>query len=251
MTFATMPIFFFIFLFICVVHKCAGQADEPSDFNVGFDLKFGYGIVAISYSNGSVAGTAKVESNEEYRNAFRGMSRQDNWHYTPVYYRQLKRRARKALGLPASKDVAAISTLVRDLKAAAEEKIRFNITSAAASIPRIPAVFGEDLSDSFEYVGIDYLQIMGPQSHIPLLTYESTAALAGHGLAVCPNITNMDQCSNDSLQENYYVVDYTRHSLFTYLTNAQNVYYATETVFFDLDLGSDARNKNPREEYYW
>ena len=63
-----------------------------------------------------------------------------------------------------------------------------------------------------------YLQITGSTFGTSFLTYESMAALAGHGLAVCPNITHPDNCPYDTLQNNYYIIDYTRQSLFAYWT---------------------------------
>jgi hypothetical protein len=40
---------------------------NSNDFNIGFDLKFGYGNVAISYRNESIFATARVESDEGIR----------------------------------------------------------------------------------------------------------------------------------------------------------------------------------------
>jgi hypothetical protein len=167
------------------------------------------------------------------------------------YGRQLKRRARKAVGQPASSDVAAISTLIRDLKKATEEKLGFEIVSAAASLPRIPAIYDEDLYDAFDYVGLGYLQIISATYHHTFLTYETMAALVGHGFSVCPNVTYPDSCSVDDLQDNYYIVEYTKDSLFVYYTLARSAYYEIETAYFDLGLGNNAQFHNPDESYYW
>lgn len=127
----------------------------------------------------------------------------------------------------------------------------FKINSAAASLPRIPAIYDEDLYDAFEYIGLEYLQIVSSTYHRTMLTYESMAALAGHGLSVCPNVTNPSECPIDDLQDVYYIVDYTTDSLFAYYTIARSAYYVIETAYFDLDLGSNARRKNADERYYW
>ena len=247
------------------------------DFNIGFNLKFGYATVTISHQNGTIFGTQRVESNEVYKSAFRKLASRDYCHYALVrslgystrpntrsrppyftpqarwsdYCRQLIRRGRKAVGLPASYDVAAIATVIRDLKIAAEKMLGFEITAAAASVPRIPAIYDENLYNSFEYVGLESLQITEATYHETFLTYESMAALAGHGLAVCPNITDPNTCPIETLQDNYIVIDYTKESLFAYSTHARSAYYVIKSAAFDLDLGSDAQHNYPYEEHYW
>jgi hypothetical protein len=153
--------------------------------------------------------------------------------------------------MPASADVAALSTLISALKEESDKVLGFDIVSASASVPRIPALYDEDLYDSFEYAGLEYLQIVSSTYHHTLLTYEASAALAGHGLSVCANVTDPSTCPIDDLSGTYYVVDYTKSSLFAYHTQAASAYYIIDTVAFNFDLGSDALHDNPGESWYW
>lgn len=170
--------------------------------------------------------------------------------------RQQERQARKAAGLPASEDVGAISTLVRTLKEETEKAIGFSITLAAASVPIFPALYDEDLYDSFEYAGLEYMQIIQYSYRGPLLTYEPAAALAGHGFALCANMVRPQECweKDDGFwREYYYVVDYTKSSLLAYHTStfSQGAYNLHAMQEYDLFLGSDSRFDNPDEDYYW
>lgn len=136
-----------------------------------------------------------------------------------------------------------------------ENALGFQIGSASVSIPRIPAIYDEDIYDSFEYVGLEYLQVIRSYSmHGKLFTSGSSAALAGHGLAVCPNITHPETCREGKrLKDVYYVVDYSKSSLFAYHTRTfpEGAYDIYEVVEFDPRLGSDSIDDNPSPEYYW
>lgn len=128
------------------------------------------------------------------------------------------------------------------------------VNSAAASVPRLVALYDEDLYDAFEYVGLEYLQIMSVTAHRSFLTYETSAALAGHNNSLCPNMTIPEECWNDeSLSDNYLIVQYTEDSLFAYHSHTfkQGAYRLSDDCEFSLDLGSASRNKNPNEEFYW
>jgi hypothetical protein len=156
--------------------------------------------------------------------------------------------------LPASDDVGTLSTLIRELKSEAEKVPRLNIKSASACVPHLPGIYDEDLYDSFEFAGMEFIQLFSTSYHGRLLVYESPAALAGHELSVCPNIEQPQKCwTDDTLVDNYYVVDYTKSSLFAYHTGTSRVgvYHTYDTVVFDLDLGLDARHNSADEEYYW
>lgn len=92
---------------------------------------------------------------------------------------------------------------------------------------------------------------MSSSYHSKLLTISSSAALAGHGLSLCPNYTHPSECHIDDLQDVYYIVEYEKASLFAYHTLARGAYYVIDRVQFDLNLGYASRHNNSNERYYW
>lgn len=177
----------------------------------------------------------------------------ERWNDWP---RQQCRKIRKAFGFPASGDVGALSTVVRALKEETEKAIGFSITSAAASVPYFPAIYDDDMYDLFEYVGLEYAQLIRYSYRGPLLTYAPVTALAGHGFGVCPNITHPQECwkrDDGFWNEYYYVVEYTRSSLLAYhtLTYSDGVYGTIVDEEHSLDLGSEAQSGGPDGEDYW
>ncbi|KAM0811074.1 hypothetical protein AB5N19_11430 [Seiridium cardinale] len=144
-----------------------------------------------------------------------------------------ERKARKAAGLPASEDVGAISSLVRALKEETEKAVGFSITSAATSVPLFPAIYDEDLYDSFKYIGLEYLQ---------MIQYSYRA----HPQACWEK-------DDGFWHEYYYIVDYTKSSLLAYHTGtfSEGAYDIKVAQEYNLFLGSDARFDNPNEDHYW
>jgi hypothetical protein len=145
---------------------------------------------------------------------------------------------------------------VRGLKADVEKKVGFNITSAAATIPYFPAIYREDIDDAFKYAGLDHLQLMNPcRSMIDsCLTYEASAALAGHGLGLCNDVRNITSCWWDgSLEATYYIVEYTEFHLMAQIveTRQSGAESAIQYNTLDFSLGRSALHNNPNENYYW
>ena len=71
--------------------------------------------------------------------------------------RQLQRKARKAMGLPASQDVGQLAKMLSDLRTLVEEEIGKPVESAGVATINLVALYQEDLRDAFEYVGLRYL----------------------------------------------------------------------------------------------
>ncbi|KAI9672162.1 MAG: hypothetical protein M1831_001975 [Alyxoria varia] len=110
---------------------------KPSNISVGFDLSPSYGVVSIvsnkQYRNGSYGyhGVfhARVEGNDEYKRVMKKLADPKMQHFAPPYNsmdesfrdvpRQYMRKARKAVGLPASPEVAALASMLSSLKAKA------------------------------------------------------------------------------------------------------------------------------------
>ncbi|KAI0385541.1 hypothetical protein F5Y04DRAFT_276874 [Hypomontagnella monticulosa] len=239
-------------------------SENPHGVGIGFDLKYSYGTAALSYLNGTIKEIVRVNTTDEYQKTIRKLSFHAFTHFAPPYPgpaqrlrdwpRQNLRKFRKSIGRPASQDVYQISTLVRDLKHATEEILGFSIQAASASVPNIPAIYDEDLYDSFEYVGLEYIQIIpNPSYEGRLLLFEPFAAIAGHGFGLCPDIENPMICwEGDGFTDSYWVVDYTKSSLFaSYLrTFSSGPYSGIDSAAHSYWLGSDARS-NTDEDFYW
>ena len=167
--------------------------------------------------------------------------------------RQAKRRARKTAGLPASEDVAVLSTMVASLREAAESHLGHGIDSAAATMPHLIALYFEDIHDSFEYLNLNYLDM--PVRYGQLR--ETSTTYAGYGLGLCSNYTDLVTCKAEQQampDDVVMAVLYTASALTVTLSVMKSAYYLWEPPYRhieDFDLGSDAKHDNPNEAYYW
>jgi hypothetical protein len=113
---------------------------------------------------------------------------EDIWDDIP---RQVWRAFRKKLGLSASSDVTILSGLVKELLALAPSSLPYTIIS----YPSIIALYNEDIADTAEYLGLPKLQ-----GYYNYHLREIVAAYAGHGMGLCRDFENKDQCKNESSQ---------------------------------------------------
>ncbi|KAF2730594.1 hypothetical protein EJ04DRAFT_515173 [Polyplosphaeria fusca] len=238
-----------------------------TDVNIGFQLNYGYGTAAVLHSNGTLLATTRANSTQSFRETFKKLSLSKNQHLAPPYdlpyeryadaARQRARASRKAAGLPASDDVEALSSLITELCRATERELGgdFNMTQAAAAVPRLPALYDEDLYDAFEYSGVEYLQIMNETQHKTYLTYESSAALVELDLAVQRSPFEEVGCDEEISVENigedvYYLVDFTRDSLAAYYTRARSAYVVMESANISFELGL-SKSAETDSAFYW
>ena len=164
-----------------------------SPFGVGFDLTASYGSAAVSFSNGTIVTVAQIPGNQDYNDVLRRLSLAASRHLSPPYNkvgeawddmpRQYLRKARKAVGLPASQDVGHLAKMLSGLRTVVEERVG-PIMTAGLTTMHLAALYDEDLHDAFEYVGLKYITIpIGAVGHNIL--YETSAAYAGYGYGLC------------------------------------------------------------------
>lgn len=234
----------------------------------------------MSYPNGSKLTVAKVDGDPPYQEMLGRLSLASSQHpsyapkhpsledkadrYRPPYNnfdeslrdmpRQAKRRARKAAGIPASKDVGALSSVLKPLRDAVQRHLGYKVCSAtAAATPHLLALYEEDMLDTFEYLGLRHLRLL---SHADLL-YESSAAYAGHGLGLCSDYSNYTACKDEEKRmpgEEIMAILYTRSALTVTFSGTKSAYYLWEPPYRhleDFSLGHAARHDNPSEEFYW
>lgn len=167
--------------------------------------------------------------------------------------RQWRRKARKAVGLPASKDVGFLAKMLSELRTRVEEQTGKAIESAGVASLNLVALYQEDLQDAFEYVGLRYLSF--PVRYDVL--YETSAAYAGYDNGLCSNYTDRDACKHEQDEMPSVVVMailYTRTVLTVSLSIMKSAYYLYEPLnrhLSDFSLGYDDRSLEAADKGYW
>ncbi len=241
------------------------QTSQPA-FGVGFDLTASYGSAAVSFCNGTTRTLAQITAEEGYNEVLQRLSLDSSQHLSPPYNklgeswddmpRQYLRKARKAVGLPASSDVGHLATLLLALRAAVEEQVG-PITSAGVTTMNLVALYDEDLHDAFEYVGLEYITFpVGYVGHNIL--YETSAAYAGYGYGLCTDYkTDLEACKQEQYNMTVEVVMavlYTDTVLSVSLSVIRSVYALWEPPYrylADFDLGYTAKVAMENPEEYW
>ncbi|KAH8811303.1 hypothetical protein F5884DRAFT_854664 [Xylogone sp. PMI_703] len=253
---AILVVFFIIVVvFLVVVASKAPRStrklpdDGPSggELGIGLHLTTSYATAALAYANGTTIPIFRAEVSGEYREMMSRLSLLSSEHlhlpYNNVaesisdYTRQLHRRARETLGLPASPDVGRLSQVISELRSEVELILGQKITSAAITIPSIVALYEEDLRDAFAHSELTYVEIFPYNNHRRI--HDTGALYAGLGLPP----------SEPSEREFYLVVQYTRNCLITSQAEVSTTYDAEEHPHFEnFSLGF---NHVRVEEKYW
>ncbi len=248
--------------------KVLSNVDPSSqpEFGVGFDLTASYGSAAVSFSNGTTVTVTQIDAEEGYNQVLQRLSLDSSQHPSPPYTnlgdswddmpRQYLRKARKAIGLPASSDVGHFATMLLDLRTAIEEQVG-PITCAGVTTMNLVALYDEDLHDAFEYVGLEYITFpVGYVGHNIL--YETSAAYAGYGYGLCTDYkTDPEACKHEQYNmtdEVVMAVVYTDTALSVSLSVIRSAYALWEPPSYrylaNFDLGHNAIvQMNPKE--YW
>ena len=247
------------------VFSALDQSSQPA-FGVGFDLTASYGSAAVSFCNGTTKTLTTISAGEGYNEVLQRLSLESSRHPSPPYFnmgeswddmpRQYLRKARKAIGLPASSDVGHLATLLLALRAAVEEQVG-PITSAGVTTMNLVALYDEDLHDAFEYVGLEYITFpVGYVGHNIL--YETSAAYAGYGYGLCTDYkTDPEACKQEQYSmtfETVMAVLYTDTVLSVSLSVIRSVYALWEPPYrylADFDLGYNANVEMEKPEEYW
>ena len=136
--------------------------------------------------------------------------------------RQLVRQAKKALYMPASRDVAILSSMINELVSTIEYGRNYDVAGARevqvlVSTPHLIGLYQEDILDAIEYQGV-YLSGIVPRSLTKDYVHprESIAAMAGSGWGLCSNYTDIKECEREEEQMNprrVWTIEYTNSSL--------------------------------------
>ncbi len=246
------------------VLSTSNPSSQPA-FGVGFDLTASYGSAAVSFDNGTTITIPQIYADKDYNSLLHRLSLASSKHPSPPYTnlgeswddmpRQYLRKARKAIGLPASSDVRHLATLLLNLRAAVEEQVG-PITSAGVTTMNLVALYDEDLHDAFEHVGLEYITFpVGYVGHNIL--YETSAAYAGYGYGLCTDYkTNpkaCDQEQRDMADESVMAVVYTDTVLsvsLSVLRSADALWEPPYRYLADFDLGYKSISEMDPEAYW-
>ncbi|KAH7070207.1 hypothetical protein FB567DRAFT_554722 [Paraphoma chrysanthemicola] len=96
-----------------------------SFFVVGIALTANHAALSCKHTNGSFEDLGRIDGTAEYIALIRRLSSWDSWHPHPPYRslvdlgndypRQMRRRVRKAAGLPASADTAILASIIKSI----------------------------------------------------------------------------------------------------------------------------------------
>lgn len=246
--------------------------------------------MSLSFPNGTIINVAKVEGPPAYKEVMARLSLQSSEHLqyarlctppgvkihlilsdSPPYRslqeafldlpRQQARKARKKAGLPASSDVGTLAAFIQTLCSAAETRLDGRaIAGAVVTVPHLAALYGEDLQDAFEYIGLIYLA--GYPYWYGNLFFETGAAYVGNGFGVCSNYTDIEGCRAERQHpphqprgENVLSVGFTSEMLTSTWTGQGMWFEHPDSEFLpltaDLNLGCDHRHDGRNEDVYW
>src|SRR5437870_1019831 len=112
---------------------------------------------------------------------------EEQWKDQP---RQFWRKMRKAVGLPASPDVAVLSSMLKKLVELVEPS-----SSAIISYPALPGLYQEDIAEAANYLNLQMLE--GNHRYPP---HEIVAAYAGHSMGLCESFDDEERCTMQGLE---------------------------------------------------
>lgn len=244
---------------------------KSSEIGVAFDLTASYGSAAVSFPNGTTITVADIPASQDYNEVLQRLSLASSQHLSPPYNnlgdswddmpRQYMRKARKAIGLPASKDVGHLAKMIADLRDAVQEKIGEEIKVAAVTTMHLLALYDEDLHDAFQYLGLEYITFpIGDVGHNIL--YQTSAAFAGYGYGLCDDyMTDAEDCRVQQWNmdvKTVMAVVYTDTALSVSLSMLRSPYSLWEPRYrylADFDLGHQEIDKltstKEEVEQYW
>jgi len=166
-------------------------------------------------------------------------------------YLQVKRRLNKLRGLPATRDVGIIASLISELRDAVDSQLGDGATSKVLpTLPTLPGLRQEDLSDAMEYAG---LSLLVTHKHYGAYAGETSSAFAGMGFGLCEHYEKCYTCEAEeahmpfshvlalSLSQNSFSAAY------TYMQSAFESFHESEIMRFDLGLEEEVDDR----DWYW
>lgn len=178
----------------------------------------------------------------------------DEQEYFDDIPRVLHRRARKKIGLPASADVGALASVVKELRSQIESDINIKVENATLAGPHLVALYQDDIQDICDYVGFRY--IIPKAMYRPFL-WETGAAYAGYGMGLCEHWQNDTQCAIENGELPKIPIMAVHYSQTALTVTHASIRRATHSFEPDsrrmenFTLGSNALSRYPSPDDYW
>lgn len=100
------------------------------------------------------------------------------------------RQLRKWFGWPATADIGVLSSILREVKVAAEDKLGYDIRNVWPAFPYFEKMYEDDVRDALEHAGLEW-------SPTERVYWETNAAYAGLGYGLCDPVNDGSRCKNN------------------------------------------------------
>jgi hypothetical protein len=167
------------------------------------------------------------------------------------------REIRKILGFPPTSEIGELASMISALRTIVESTLNQQINGAAVTIPHLPGIKLEDLSEALEYAGLIDVAAYPYRYSASGYWPEAGAVYVGNGFGLCSNYRDIETCKYErSIRGNLeYVlaISYTREML-TSIWTFEGLSFARSEhevyLFADLRLGWNYRH-DYSNDFYW
>ncbi|KAF4631362.1 hypothetical protein G7Y89_g6777 [Cudoniella acicularis] len=203
-----------------------------------------------------------VEANQEYKDLMLYLSdlsskkscTKTTWQVWHCHYLSILRRMNKLRGLPSTKTVGTLATLIIQLSLTIENQLGPGSKRAALpTTPPLPGLTTEDVEDAMEFAG---LSTIATHKHIGIDVWETSAAFAATGQGLCKNYTNCDACEQEEADmpfERVLAVSFSRRAFSAAYTSMQSAYMSwhnKDVLSFSLGLENLPQNKEEQVAFW-
>lgn len=235
-------------------------------YGIGISLAANHGTISVRCNDGSFKDLGRVDGDGKYLELMRRLSSPSSQHPSYVYSscvndqlwltpysppfndiedlwndwpRQTWRSTLKMVGLPASSDVATLSSMVKKLMKLAAPSSHGSPPSVVISYPALPGLYQEDITDIGTYLSLPVVD--GAHRYPPR---EAIAAYAGHGMGLCESFTNKEKCTLEGRElpvHEILLVEYTEAAMLLHshvIREAMDLTGSYPRVVASFELGS-------------
>lgn len=111
---------------------------------------------------------------------------------------QIRREARRRLGLPITRESATLSKLVKKVRTAVEEELGTSVFTIAPAAPQLVGWNSEDFQDALDLAGLTSTRLGDKPTY-----WDTNAAFAGLGHGLCDPGTSLVECLEQERQMPY------------------------------------------------
>ena len=154
---------------------------------------------------------------------------------------QVRREAKRKLGLPITRESATLSKFVKKVRGAIEEELGTSVTTIAPVAPQLVGWVSEEFQDALDLAGLTSSRLSYRGSKDKPTYWDTNAAFAGLGYGLCKSKTNLADCLDEERQmpyEHVLFLDFDNSSFSAtvqYLQHADQEWSYSNRV--DMELG--------------